>query len=74
MALLFRIRELNRRGLRRERLVRDRTNPIDFYDDIELKKLFRFERTNIFRLTDTLSNYLSHQTHRGKSLSPIQQV
>ena len=36
-----------RRALRRERLFRDRVNPLEKYDEVETKMLFRFERVNI---------------------------
>jgi hypothetical protein len=33
-----------RRTMRRERIFRDRTNPLEIYDDLELIERFRFER------------------------------
>ena len=32
-----------RRGLRRERLYQDRLNPLEVYDEVEVKDLFRFQ-------------------------------
>ena len=49
----------DRRPLRRERLFRDRMNPLEKYDEVEIKALFRFER---------------HTTGRNKALSPLHQV
>ena len=36
-----------RRSQRRERLLRGRLNPLEKYDEVEIKMLFRFERVNI---------------------------
>ena len=41
--LIYRLQ--NERVFRRERVVRDRKNPIDVYDDSELIERFRFSRT-----------------------------
>ena len=41
----------DRRPLRRERLFRDRMNPLEKYDDVEIKALFRFERHDILRIS-----------------------
>ena len=43
-----------RRALRRERLLRDRMNPLEKYDNVEIKRLFRFERQNILQITNNL--------------------
>ena len=37
----------HRRALRRERLFRDQLNPLEKYDEVEIKMLFRFESVNI---------------------------
>ena len=52
----------DRRPLRRERLFRDRMNPLEKYDDVEIKALFRFKRHNIT------------QDKPQKALSPLHQV
>ena len=41
-----------RRALRKERLFRDRMNPLEVYDDVEVRRLFRFQRDNIWRLVE----------------------
>ena len=41
-------RPYNERVLRRERVVRDRTNPLDIYNDEELIQRFLFSRVEIF--------------------------
>ena len=62
------------RSLRRERSFRDRLNPLEKYDDVEIKNLFRFERTNIIEILNTVAPYIQHQTGRSLALSPLQQV
>lgn len=63
-----------RRGLRRERLIRDRLNPLQFYDDIEFRNLFRFSKQHVHELTRTLLLQIDHNTGRGSAISPIIQV
>ena len=63
-----------RRSLRRERLFGDRLNPLEQYDDVEVKKIFRFERANVLKLVDLLAPHIHHQTGRSLALSPLQQV
>ena len=50
----------NHRALRRERLFRDRTNPLDIYDDVEMYKKYRFTRFGCMHLIDLLEARLSH--------------
>ena len=59
----------DRRTLHRERLLRDRLNPLEKYDDVEIIGLFWFER-HILRMTDELRP-LEHRTGRNKALSPL---
>ena len=42
------------RAYRRERLFRDRQNPLDVYDDVELYERFRFRRHNLLAIIDEL--------------------
>ena len=64
----------NERALRRERVVRDRTNPLDVYNDEELIQRFRFSRVEIFSLVNELSDDLSFQTDRNAVLTPTLQL
>ena len=65
----------DRRPLRHEWLFRDRMNPLEKYDNVEIKALFRFERHNILRIkTDELRPMIQHMTGRNKALSPLHQV
>lgn len=58
-----------RRGLRRERVFRDRTNPLDIYNDIELYERFRLPRHRLLELIDELRPYLEHPTRRQNAIS-----
>jgi hypothetical protein len=46
-----------RRALRRERVFRDRTKPLDIYDDFELIDKYRFDRQSISLLTRSHRRY-----------------
>ena len=39
-----------RRAIRREHIFRDRTNPLEIYDDLELIERFRYNETSVFAL------------------------
>lgn len=59
-----------RRAMRRERVIRDRTNPLDVYDDLECYQRFRLNRRGIMALVDMLREDLEHLTRRNSALSP----
>ena len=63
-----------RRALRRERVFRDRRNPLDHYDDAELVKRYRFSREGIMTITDIVAADVQHPTRRNYALLPYQQV
>ena len=46
LRLIYRLH--NERALRCERVVRDRTNPLDIYNDEQLIQRFHFSRVEIF--------------------------
>ncbi|KAL1278932.1 hypothetical protein QQF64_025605, partial [Cirrhinus molitorella] len=58
----------------RERVMRDRTNPLDIYGDRELIERFRFSRVELLELINDLSPQLQHATDRNGALSPTLQV
>ena len=60
-------------ALRRERLFRDRTHPLEFSDN-RLKQLFRFERQNLLRLINSVAPILENPTQRNNSLPSSIQV
>ena len=51
-----------RRRLRRERLYRDRGNPLEVYDEIEIKNLFRFQSPHIIQITEDVQEHLCLET------------
>ena len=62
------------RDLRRQKVLRDRLEPLQRYDDTELRNLFRFERRSIVTLIDLIEESLIRRTNRNRSLSPSLQV
>lgn len=73
MALLLYLNDVNRRAIRRERLFRDRRNPLDYLDDFELNKLCRFRRASIIQLTCSIEHSLN-KTTKSHALPPVLQV
>ena len=63
----------NRRALRRERVFRDRTNPLDFFDDDQLYFRYRFRRDSILFILDLISHRLQFDSQRNNCLSPLLQ-
>ena len=73
MAALILLSYRQRRLLRRNRIFRDRTNPLDKFDDSELFRKFTFRRANILQMTDKLKDQLEHSNRKG-ALHPVLQV
>ena len=59
-----------RRAMRRERICRDRTNPLEIYDYLELIERFRFNRRTILKITKLLQDDLESSTFHNKSNTP----
>ena len=59
---------------RSEKLFRDRSNPADMYNDVELKRLCRLNREQLLNLTNELTPQLTRKTGRSKALLPAMQV
>ena len=74
MAAVVVWRRRNRRNLRRNRLFRDRKNPLDMYDDAELYDKFRFRRHDILAIVDELREDLEYPDTRQGSLPATLQV
>ena len=62
MALMLLAQREHGRALRRERLFRDRGNPLDTLDDGEIRGRYRFSREGIFRIVEDLRGNLERQT------------
>ncbi|KAM7301575.1 putative nuclease HARBI1 [Ixodes scapularis] len=58
----------------RQRVFRDRLNPLEEFDEDELQERFRFGRAGIVFLADTLRPVLERPTRRSRALSAEQQV
>jgi hypothetical protein len=63
-----------RRAMRRERIFRDRTNPLEIYDDLELIERFRFDRGTILQITQLLQDDLESSNFRNKAIPPLIKV
>ena len=55
-------------------IFRDRTNPLDFYNDDEIYKKVRFHRHANLDLTDGVQQHIEHILARQGSLTPVLQV
>ena len=63
----FRLFHAGRRALRRERVFRDRTKPLDIYDDFKLIDKYRFARQSIMMICDMLQDDLESSTFRNQA-------
>lgn len=73
-AALLAIEEENRRAFRRERVFRDRENPLDVYNDEGLIKRFRMPRPLLLEVIDLIEDDISHPTRRSHALPSALQV
>ncbi|XP_072047331.1 LOW QUALITY PROTEIN: putative nuclease HARBI1 [Amphiura filiformis] len=65
---------INQRALRRERVFRDRSHPLDKWNDHDMYKKYRFTRLACINIIDLLSDELQHLTERNHALPPSLQV
>ena len=65
--------EENISSMARERVFRDRTDPLDCYDDLELVQRFRFYRSSISIITELIAPHLN-STERSHAAPPHLQV
>ncbi|CAC5362618.1 HARBI1 [Mytilus coruscus] len=63
-----------RRHFRRERVFRDRTNPLELYNDEDMIKRYRFPRATVLELIDRVSPMIETPTRRSMSISTSTQV
>ncbi|XP_061186799.1 putative nuclease HARBI1 [Saccostrea echinata] len=64
----------NRRNLRRERVFRDRNNPLDYMTDADIIDKFRLPRHLILSLCVELNAHLAPDTRRSHALLPPLQI
>ncbi|XP_062587984.1 putative nuclease HARBI1 [Saccostrea cucullata] len=75
MAAFMRVTdEQVRRNLRRQRVFRDRQNPLDAYDDIDIIHRYRLDRMTIISIIDIVQDRLERPTKRSASLPASLQV
>ena len=74
MALYVMVQERGRRRHRIERVIRDRTNPLDFMDEDELVSRFRLNRQCILYLCENLRIDLERPTERSMALPVSLQI
>ena len=65
--------QYQRRQLRRNRVFRDRSNPFERYDDVELYRKFRFRREDILAITEEVEADITLINRRG-TMPPLLQV
>ena len=77
MAVLFIAQEMEEelnRHMRRETVFRDRLNPLDAYDDLEIRRKYRLSRELILQLCNDCAIDLEPQTNRNHALPVTLQV
>ena len=62
------------RSIRRERVFRDRSNPLDAYSNKDLYDRCRFDKDGLIYLDELLGEDLRHPTRRSCALSSLQQI
>ena len=72
MAALFIFDELQRSDIRKQRVFRDRRNPLDYLTDGEIRERYRLP--HLLQLVELLSCDLEKPTLRSQPISPIIQV
>ena len=72
MALFYRLREKNL--LTHQRIFKDRRNPLEVFNDVRFKELFRLNKPTVIDLVKDLSDNLQHPTNKSAALPPLLQV
>ena len=73
MIPLFLAEDEENSSMARQRVFRDRTDPLDCYDDLELVQRFRFSRSSISRITGLIVTHLNSK-ERSHAAAPHLQV
>jgi hypothetical protein len=69
--MLHVLRNRQRNRQRKQRVFRNRTNPLDEYDDDEIRKRFRLSRELILELYEQIGAELEPQTQRNHAIPAI---
>ena len=73
-AILLHLQDQERNHLRRNRVFRDRTNPLDPYDDVDIKSRYRLTRQLIMDLYDLIGAELEPATMRNHAIPGMIQI
>jgi hypothetical protein len=65
---------LVRRAIRRERVFRDRLDPLDAYDDLDFHLRYRFRKITVRNIVEMLEEDLITVYDRPTDLTPPQQI
>ena len=68
------LRRRDRRAIRRNRIFRDRTHPLEIYTDNKVFKKFRFHRHAMLELTESVEDEIIDVLLRKGALTPLLQV
>jgi hypothetical protein len=74
MALLLMMQVYTAAQLSKQRLYRNRRDPMDYLDDCEFYNRFRLTKAAVRDLADMLENDLAHPTARSYALTTVEQV
>ena len=74
MAVFLHVQQYNQRNFRKQRVFRDRTNPLDAYDDDEIRRRYRLTRPMIMELYDLIGAGLEPRTNRNKAIPGMIQI
>ena len=74
MAVLFVTALQTEKALKRERVFRDRLNPLDSLADIEIVERYRLPRASIYNLCDLLQPDIANISNRSHAIPPIIKV
>ena len=67
MALMPLANREARRAIRRERVFRDRNNPLDSLSSEEVYQRYRLTREGVFQLLERVANQIQHETKVTKT-------
>ena len=73
-SIFFLLENESNQSLRRQRVFRDRLNPLDAYSDLEFISRYRVDRVMFIELIGRLETYLSQTTRRSHSISATTQL
>ena len=73
-SIFFLLENESNQSLRRQRVFRDRLNPLDAYSDLEFISRYRVDRVMFIELIGRLETYLSRTTRRSHSISATTQL